>query len=130
LLYRGFAALAQEDPALAAQFFEDGLRQAQRYQMDRVTLGSIGGLAGVTLALNQPELAARLIGAVEAARQSSGVGRICQALQVDAITSQTVECLGKEAFDACMNEGSTTAYQEAIDTALAVATAARETIPS
>jgi hypothetical protein len=52
LLYRGFAALAQKDPALAARFFEEGLRLAQRYQMDRVTLGAIGGLAGVTLALN------------------------------------------------------------------------------
>jgi non-specific serine/threonine protein kinase len=126
LLYRGFAALAQQAPALAARFFEDGLRQAQRYQMDRVTLGAIGGLAGVTLALNQPEVAARLLGAVEAARQSSGVGRICQAFQVDAITSQAVEHLGQEAFDACMKEGSTTTYQEAIDTALAVAAAARE----
>jgi tetratricopeptide (TPR) repeat protein len=126
LLYRGFAALAQQAPALAAQFFEDGLRQAQRYQMDRVTLGAIGGLTGVTLALCQPEVAARLLGAVEAARQSSGVGRICQAFQVDAIASQTVEHLGQEAYDACVEEGSTTTYQEAIDTALAVAAAARE----
>jgi tetratricopeptide (TPR) repeat protein len=127
LLYRGFAALAQKDPALAARFFEEGLRLAQRYQMDRVTLGAIGGLAGVTLALNQSEVAARLLGTVEAARQSGGVGRICQALQVETIASQTTERLGQEAFDMCMKEGSTTAYEDAIDTALAIAVAARGT---
>ena len=87
----GAAALAQKDPALAAQFFEDGPRHAQRYQMDRVTLGAIGGLSGVALALRQPGLAARLLGAVESARQSSGVGRICRASQVDAIASKTLE---------------------------------------
>jgi hypothetical protein len=48
-------------------------------------------------------------------------------LQVETIASQTTERLGQEAFDMCMKEGSTTAYEDAIDTALAIAVAARGT---
>lgn len=121
LLYRGFAALGQADPGNAARYLQEGLRHSQHYHMDRVTLGATGGMAGVALALGQPDLAARLLGAVESARQSSGVGRICQAVQVDAIATKTLERLGQDAFDSGIREGGMTPYTEAMAAALTVA---------
>lgn len=128
---RGFAALAQEQPARAARDFAEALLLAQRFRMDRESLAAIGGLAGVGLALDQPERAARLLGAVEAAQQSSGVGRIAEAASVDAIRHATRNRLGQEAFDGNSRKGSQMTYDEAVDDALAIgAEAAPGVMPS
>ncbi|MFL5759950.1 MAG: ATP-binding protein [Thermomicrobiales bacterium] len=130
LVIRGLAGLAQDQPALAAHDFSEGLLLAQRLRLDRTTLGAIGGLAGVALALDQPERAARLLGAVEAARQSSGVGRIQEAASVKAISRATQDRLGQEVFDTKVSEGSGMTYEEAVDDALEIsAEAAPEMVP-
>jgi ATP/maltotriose-dependent transcriptional regulator MalT len=120
LVKRGFAGLAQNKPVLAARDFSEALLLAQRLRMDRTSLSAIGGLAGVALALGQPERAARLLGAVEAATQSSGVGRIEEAASVDAIRHATQDRLGQEVFDANAKDGSGITYDEAVDDALEV----------
>ena len=74
---RAHAALTQDDPeALAAHFFTETIAIAQRTGVERIVLGALAGLAGVALALGQPQRAVRLLGAVEAARKASGAGRI------------------------------------------------------
>jgi hypothetical protein len=84
-------------------------------------LAALGGFSGVALALDQPDLAARLLGAVDAARQSSGVGRIAQAELVEAIRAATQKRLGSDAFETQFAEGGTIAYDDAMNTALEIA---------
>jgi predicted ATPase/transcriptional regulator with XRE-family HTH domain len=124
LIYRGFAGLVQQDPSQAARRFSEGLALAQRFRMDRYTLAAIGGLSGVALALDQADRAARLQGAIESARQSSGVGRIAEAASVDVISLATRERLGPDAYEAHVAEGSRMTYEQAIEMALAIAASA------
>jgi hypothetical protein len=123
LVIRGFAALAQEKPALAGLNFSEGLILAHRFRMDRTSLAAIGGLAGVALALAQPERSARLLGAVEAAKQSSGVGRIQEEGSVDAIRHAARDRLGHEFFDEHSTFGGRLTYGEAVDEALEIRSA-------
>ena len=53
-----------------AHFFTETIAIAQRTGVERIVLGALAGLAGVALALGQPQRAVRLLGAVEAARES------------------------------------------------------------
>lgn len=121
LLYRGFAALAQEAPQRAALYLTEGLNLAQRFRMDRTLLGLMGGISGVALAQGQAETAARLQGAIEAARRSSGVGRIAQAANVEAIQRATRNQLGSETYEALLLEGQKMSYDEAIESAYRIA---------
>ena len=120
LIQRAFAALAQDDARLAAALFTESLSRSREYNVSRSVLGSIAGLAGVGLALDQPEAAARLLGAVEAASRVSGAGRYSEAALAAGIVAAVRTRLGNEAFEARKSEGSAMTYEEAIDAALAL----------
>ncbi len=121
LTYRGYAALAQDDLALAARLFDEGLTLAQALRMDRLALGAIGGFAGVAIALGRPDHAARLLGAIEAARQSSGIGRITEASLVDEIGAGVLAALGPEQYGELRREGAQMSYVAAIEMARGIA---------
>ncbi len=88
----------------------------------RIVHGGVAGLAGVALERGQPERAALLLGAVEAARQSTGGVRIAYAWQSEWIETQTRAALGEAGFLAAWNAGRQTAFDEALLDALTLAT--------
>jgi predicted ATPase/transcriptional regulator with XRE-family HTH domain len=121
LVCRGFVALAQDEPRSAAHHFAEGMGLAGRLRMDRILLGLLGGISGVAVAIGQPETAARLQGAMEAARRSSGVDRISEAASVEVIQRATREQLGFDAYEALLLEGQDMSYDEAIASAYRIA---------
>jgi hypothetical protein len=126
LRQRAFAALAQHDLVTAAELFAEGLTRAWEYKVSRSVLGCIAGLAGVSLAVDQPEEAARLLGAVESASRSSGAGRFFEAALADRIVIDVRNRLGEASFDHWKVHGSSMTYEEAIEAALAIGRAASQ----
>jgi tetratricopeptide (TPR) repeat protein len=118
---RGHAALAQGDLARAAGCFRESITVAQTIQQTRATLGAVHGLAGVALALEQAERAARLLGAVGAARESLGMGRITQKHHGERITADTHAALEAADFERAWSAGQALALEEAVTEALAIA---------
>jgi hypothetical protein len=70
-------------------------------------LGAVAGLAGVALALGQPDRAARLLGGTEAARMSMGTGRLAHTLHAERIVSATREALPEPVFARAWAAGRT-----------------------
>ena len=95
---RAHSARAQGDQALAARLFAESVSTAQEIGTKRTVLGAVAGLAGVALDLQQPQRAARLLGAVESERESSGAGRIAHRPQTERITTEVRARLGEPAF--------------------------------
>jgi predicted ATPase len=118
---RGHAALAQGDLPLAAGCFRESITVAQTIQQTRATLGAVHGLAGVALALGQAERAARLLGAVGAARESLGMGRITQKHHGERITADTRAALEAADFERTWSAGQALSLEEAVAEALAIA---------
>jgi DNA-binding NarL/FixJ family response regulator len=122
--HRGHAALLLGDPVLAANLFAESIAIAE--QMDDVhhNLGAVAGLAGVALALGQPERAARLLGAVEAMKEASGIRRPSLAPQSERITRQVQDQLTDPEFTAAWDEGRALRFADAIADALTLASSA------
>jgi predicted ATPase/class 3 adenylate cyclase len=118
---RGHAALAQRDLPRAASCFAESITVAQTIEQTRATLGAVHGLAGVALALGQAERAARLLGAVGAARDALGMGRITQKHHGERITSDTRAALEAADFEEAWSAGRVLTLQEAVAEALAIA---------
>jgi predicted ATPase/class 3 adenylate cyclase len=118
---RGHAALAQGDLPRAAGCFRETITVAQTIQQTRATLGAVHGLAGVALALGQAERAARLLGAVGAARESLGMGRITQKHHGERITADTRAALEAADFERTWSAGQALSLEEAVAEALAIA---------
>jgi tetratricopeptide (TPR) repeat protein len=118
---RAHAALTQGDPLLAARLFAETIVVAQRIGAERIVLGAVAGLAGVALALEQPRRAVRLLGAVEKARETSGVGRIGDAWHAERIVSEARTSLPEPAFTSAWEEGRALPLKEAIADATALA---------
>lgn len=121
---RAHAALTQGDPLLAAGLFAETIAIAQGIGVERIVLGAVAGMAGVALASGQPQRAARLLGAVEAARESSGAGRIGDAWHAARILSAARGALPEAAFAAAWEEGHAIPLAEAITEAAAIAATA------
>ncbi|MDF3041547.1 MAG: adenylate/guanylate cyclase protein, partial [Thermomicrobiales bacterium] len=118
---RGHAALAEEDLPRAAGCFAESITEARSTQQTRTILGAVHGLAGVALALGQPERAARLLGAVGAAREALGMGRISQKHHGERITADTRAALEAAAFEEAWTAGRVLTVEEAVAEALAIA---------
>src|SRR5215217_3459708 len=121
---RGHAALAQRDLPRAASCFAESITVAQTIEQTRATLGAVHGLAGVALALGQAERAARLLGAVGAAREALGMGRITQKHHGERITADTRAALEGTDFDRAWSVGQALSLEDAVAEALAIADAA------
>ena len=118
---RGHAALAEGDHRRAANCFTESITVARANQQTRAILGAVHGLAGVALALGQAEQAARLLGAVEAARETFGMGRISQKHHGERITAATHASLKAANFEAAWSVGRLLTFEEAVAEALAIA---------
>jgi predicted ATPase len=123
---RAHAALTQDDPVLAARLFTETIVMAQEIGVERIVLGALAGLAGVALALEQPERAVRLLGAMEAARETSGAGRIGDAWHAERIVAAARMNLPAPAFATAWGEGRTLRFAEAIADATAIASSIDE----
>jgi predicted ATPase/transcriptional regulator with XRE-family HTH domain len=120
---RAHAALTQDDPVLAARLFTETIVMAQEIGVERIVLGALAGLAGVALALGQPRRAVRLLGAMEAARESSGAGRIGDAWHAERILAAARTSLPEPASAAAWEEGRALRFAEAIADATAISAA-------
>ena len=118
---RGHAALAQGDLPRAAGCFTESITVARPIEQTRAILGAVHGLAGVALALGQAERAARLLGAVEAAREALGMGRITQKRHGERITANTRAALEAGDFEQARSAGRMLTLEEAVAAALTLA---------
>jgi predicted ATPase/DNA-binding CsgD family transcriptional regulator/transcriptional regulator with XRE-family HTH domain len=123
---RGYAALVSSNHVLAAELFADGIVMAEEMSDVREAMGLVAGAAGVALAIGQPERAARVLGAVDAAQESSGIRRIAHGLHAARLVTETRSQLAVPVFDAAWHEGRGLSYVEAIGEAMAIIAAAGE----
>jgi len=79
------------------------------------------GLAAVTLALGHAAQAARLLGAIEAARDAVGIKRVDNWHHAERITAETRAALEPAAFERAWETGRLVPLEEAVAEALAVA---------
>ena len=126
---RAHAARMQGDQVLAARLFAESIAVAAEIGSERILMGAVAGLAGVALALGQPERAVRLLGAVEATRETSGVGRIAHAAHTARIPPRRAPALAEPAFAAAWDEGRALPFADALADALALASSAGEPPP-
>jgi non-specific serine/threonine protein kinase len=120
---RAHAALTQGDTKMASRLFAEGIVAAQELGAEHVLMGQLEGLAGVALAQQQPERAARLLGAVAAARETTGVARIAHAIHADRITTAVRSQLGETSFTAAFASGRTLPLVEAVAEGIALVAA-------
>ena len=118
---RGHAALLQDDLRLAARLFAEAIERARGFQHAQSLLGAMAGLAGVALARGQAERAARLLGAVEAARATVGMRRRDNWLHAERITADTRAALPAAAFEQAWAAGRAVPLEEAVTEALTMA---------
>jgi hypothetical protein len=118
---RGYAALRQGDLALAAQVFTEAVTRARDLRHMDALLGAMAGMAGLALAHGQPELAARLLGAVEAGQELVGMRRIQNSLHIQRIAADARAALPAAAFDQAWWAGRAVPQEEAIAEALTIA---------
>ena len=123
---RGYAALVSGDHVLAAELFAEGIVMAEEMSDLREVMGLVAGTAGVALAIGQPERAARVLGAVDAAQEWSGIRRIAHGSHAARLVTETQNQLAAPVFDAAWHEGRGMSYAEAIGEAMAITTAAGE----
>ena len=96
---RCHAALAQRNLPRAAGCFTESITLARTIQQTRTIFGAVAGLAEVALARGQTERAARLLGAVEAARETLGMRRIAQKHHGERMTADTRAALEAADFE-------------------------------
>jgi len=116
-------------PAPRPRLFAESIAVAHEIGDDRTVFGAVAGLGGVALALGQPERAARLLGAVEAARETSGVGRIAHALHAERIAAEARLRLGDRASADAWAAGRALAWEDAVRDALTVGDPAGGALP-
>jgi predicted ATPase/DNA-binding CsgD family transcriptional regulator len=121
---RAHAARMKGDQALAARLFAESITTAQEISSERFLLGAVAGLAGVALALEQPERAVRVLSAVEAAGKTSGVGRLAHAAHTRRILDEARASLLEPVFVAAWDEGRQFSSADAVAEALAIAASA------
>jgi predicted ATPase/DNA-binding CsgD family transcriptional regulator len=126
---RAHAARMQGDQVLAARLLAESIAVAAEIGSERHLLGAVAGLAGVALARGQPERAARLLGAVEAAGKTSGCGRIAHAAHTARILTEVRARLPEPVFVAAWEEGRQLSGAEALADALAIAASAGKEPP-
>jgi hypothetical protein len=117
---RGHAALRQGILEDAARLFASSIAAARQGGDERAALGAAAGLAGVALACDEPERAARLLGAIDAARESLGTGRIAHGLHAERISADTRAALGTAPFEQAWLGGRMLTLEEAITEALTI----------
>jgi ATP/maltotriose-dependent transcriptional regulator MalT len=123
---RAHAARMQRDQALASRLFTESIAVAAEINSERLLLGAVAGLAGVALALGQPERAARILSAVETRAKSSGGGRVAHAAHTARILAEVRASLPEPVFAAAWDEGRAFPFTDARADAMALAASTME----
>ncbi len=118
---RGHAALRQGDLPGAARWFAESIEGREPSSMTRTLLSAVTGLAGVALALGQAERAARILGTVEASRESLGFTQIAHLHHAERIEADTRAALSPERYERAWSAGRLLKLEEAVSEALGVA---------
>ena len=92
----------------------------------RGAMGLVAGMAGVATAVGEPARAARILGAVDAAREESGIRRMAHAPHAARIESEVRAKVAEPEFDAAWREGSRISFAAAVAEAIALAAMVRE----
>jgi predicted ATPase/DNA-binding XRE family transcriptional regulator len=118
---RGHAALWQGDLPGAAHWFTESIHQARTQHQTRTVLSAVTGLAGAALARGQAKRAARLLGAVEAAREALGLIQVHHPHHAERITADTRAALEPVVFAQAWATGRNVPLEAAISEALTIA---------
>ncbi|MCX5175081.1 tetratricopeptide repeat protein [Streptomyces virginiae] len=104
----GFTAELQGDPDRARALHREGLAAARALGDVRAVALALEGLAGTAAAAGEPERAARLLGAADAARASVGAPLPpAERHDVDRTWSTCLSALGRRAAEAAFALGAT-----------------------
>jgi DNA-binding CsgD family transcriptional regulator/tetratricopeptide (TPR) repeat protein len=119
LVNRGLAELAQGQHKQASASFSRGLAFAQEAGIKTSVMSSLEGMAGLAGALKEAPRAARLWGAVEDARRTSGIALspIERALHEPYLAAARSR-LGEAAWEEALAAGRTMSLEEAAEYAL------------
>jgi predicted ATPase/DNA-binding XRE family transcriptional regulator len=118
---RGHAALLQRDLRLATRMFAEAIAVSRGLRHAHSLLGALAGLAGVALARGQAARAARLLGAMDAARATVGMRRWDNWLHAERITADVRAAMQIAAFEEAWSAGRALPREETITEALALA---------
>jgi hypothetical protein len=111
----------QGDLRLATHLFRETIAMAVHLPRMEVLLSPLMGMLGVALIHGPATRAARLLGAVEAGRDSLGIPRVANWLHAERITADTRGALPTELFEQARAAGRTLSLDEAVTEALAIA---------
>jgi predicted ATPase/class 3 adenylate cyclase len=111
---RGYAALRQGDLLTAARLFAEAIDRSRNLHHMPLLLSTMAGIAGVTLVLGQAAQAARLLGAIEAARDAVGIKRLDNWHHAERITADTRAALEPAAFERARETGRLLPLEEAV----------------
>ena len=117
---RGYAARARGDLRLATQLFAEKYALGQELSASREALGALAGLAAVALDRGQPARAARLLGAVDTAREAEGLAFIAQFPHVKRLELAISGTLGQGVDTVHRREGQLLPFEDAVGDALAL----------
>jgi DNA-binding CsgD family transcriptional regulator len=106
---------------LAAGLLTEAIVSAKGLLHAEALLGAMVGIAGVALTRGQAAQAARLLGAIEAARDEVGMRRASNWLHAERITTDTRAALGAKAFAEAWSLGRLLTLEEAVSEAFALA---------
>ena len=101
--------------------FAEAITVARGLHHAHSLLGALAGLAGVALARGQAERAARLLGAIAAARATVGMRRWDNWLHAERITAEIRAACRVAAFERAWAAGRALPLEEAVTEALAIA---------
>jgi tetratricopeptide (TPR) repeat protein len=118
---RGYAALRQGDLPTAVRLFTEVIDGSRTLHHTQSLLEAMVGLAGVTLAIGQAAQAARLLGAIETARDAVGIKRVDNWNHAERITAETRAALEPAAFERAWETGRLVPLEEAVAEALTIA---------
>jgi non-specific serine/threonine protein kinase len=131
--HRAEAALATGDRTLAARLFVESIGAAKEAGDDKLTVLWIAGMAGVALSNQQPERAARVLGAAEAMGVAIGLPYVLRAPHIERIVAETSSFVGEPAFSAAWAAGADLSLEATMaeaDALLAALAAAPEPTPA
>ena len=117
---RGHAALRQGDLPSAVLLFSEAIDGSRNLHLTKSLLSAMAGLAGVKLAVGQAVEAARLLGAIEAARDAVGIIRMDSWLHAERVTAEIRAALEPAAFERAWSAGRILPLDEAVAEALAI----------
>jgi predicted ATPase/DNA-binding SARP family transcriptional activator/DNA-binding CsgD family transcriptional regulator/predicted negative regulator of RcsB-dependent stress response len=115
----GWVALVQNDAKLGRTSFTEGLKLSQKLGAKEAVLQILEGLACIAATLGEPRRAARLLGAVQALQEATGLQQepSVHALE-DAYLLAARPRQDEESWVAALEEGRAMMYEEAVEYAL------------